>query len=519
MILQPKPRLSKREVRKGLKLVIVDGLAAEMMTSFTGGAFLVALALLMGASNFQIGLLASLPTFTHLFQLLSIWLVRRYNNRRAIAVACSLLARIPLLIIGILAFVSEGSSINVLIFFLFFYYFFGSVAGPSWNAWMKDLVPQKLLGTYFSRRGSYTQALNVVLSLTLALSVDFVKNNYPEYELYAYATMFIVGGAFGILGALALANAPEPQSFLARENIFRLLSRPLKDGNFRRLLVFNSAWVFSLNLATPFFTVYMLEGLNLSLSIIIGLSITSQVCSILTIRGWGRLTDRFSNKSVLAVCAPLLVLCLIAWIFVGIYDNFYYDLAMLGLIHAGMGIANAGINLSLTNIGLKLAPRDSAVVYLSARNIITSVFSSMAPALGGIMADFFAERELTLNVEWAGPEFEQVFTVVSLHEWNFLFLIGAFLAFVAIELLVPIREVGEVDKDEVVRVMRSAVKQNLKEGFVLGNLINWQARLLGMIRERNYRRRQHLKVLRPKHAVYDRRRHILQRQHIRRQKR
>src|SRR5215207_1970148 len=135
MILKPKPSLTDEEVKQGLKLVIGDGLAAEAMTTLTGGAFLVAMALLMGASNFQIGLLAALPTFTNLFQLASIWLVRRTNNRRAIAVTCSLLARFPLIIIGILPFlISKENFLSALIVLLFFYFLFGSIAGPSWNS-------------------------------------------------------------------------------------------------------------------------------------------------------------------------------------------------------------------------------------------------------------------------------------------------------------------------------------------------------------------------------------------------
>src|ERR1041385_325224 len=100
MDLRPSAHLSEQQVQSGLKLVIKDGLAAEAMTALTGGAFLVSMALLMGASNFQIGVLASLPTFTNIFQLLSIWLVKKYNNRRAVAVMCAFLARFPLLVIG-----------------------------------------------------------------------------------------------------------------------------------------------------------------------------------------------------------------------------------------------------------------------------------------------------------------------------------------------------------------------------------------------------------------------------------
>src|SRR3954471_21254171 len=107
-------------------MVIGDGIAAEAMTTLTGGSFLIAMALLMGASNFQIGLLAALPTFTNIFQLFSIWLVRRYNNRRAVSVISSLFARIPLLVIAIVI-LFFSYSINTVIVFLFFHYLFGSI--------------------------------------------------------------------------------------------------------------------------------------------------------------------------------------------------------------------------------------------------------------------------------------------------------------------------------------------------------------------------------------------------------
>lgn len=484
MELQPKETLTEDEVKKGLKLVIADGLAAEAMTTFTGGAFLVAMALLMGASNFQIGLLASLPTFTNLFQLISIWLVRRSNNRKGVAVFSSLLARIPLIVIGVIAFLAPDSGISLLIYFLFFYYLFGSIAGPSWNSWMKDLVPEKNLGTYFAKRSSYTQGLNVILSLLLALSVDFVKSNYPEYELQVYGAMFVTGGTIGIIGAFILYQVKEPKSYLSNENLLSLFKRPLKDGNFQRLLAFNSAWAFALNIATPFFTVFMLKSLGLSLSYIIGLSILSQVASILTVRSWGTFADRYSNKTIIAISAPLYILVLIAWCFVGIYTRFYPNLILLVVIHIVTGVATAGVNLSITNLGLKLAPKEYAIVYLSARNMILSLFGSLAPLIGGRLADYFMNRSLTINAEWVSPTFEKTFYLLSLHEWNFLFLFGALLALIALELLVHVKEVGEVEKELVVRIMRHSMRTNLKDFFVIGILISWHEHLWDIIKRR-----------------------------------
>jgi hypothetical protein len=164
MNLKPSEHLSQRQITNGLNLVIKEGAVTEAMTALTGGTFLVALALLLGASNLEIGILAALPSFSNIFQLVAIWLLQKYNNRRAIAVICNMCARIPLLVIGMLPLLfSKGTTIQVLIFLLFLFYFFGSVAGANWNSWMKDLVPEKKLGTYFSKRTRLTQTLNVLM--------------------------------------------------------------------------------------------------------------------------------------------------------------------------------------------------------------------------------------------------------------------------------------------------------------------------------------------------------------------
>ena len=75
MKLQPSDQLTNAQVKTGLHLILKDDLATETMNTLTAGTFLVAIALYMGASNVQIGVLAALPTLTNIFQLVSVWLV------------------------------------------------------------------------------------------------------------------------------------------------------------------------------------------------------------------------------------------------------------------------------------------------------------------------------------------------------------------------------------------------------------------------------------------------------------
>lgn len=456
MIFKTSRTLTHKQVQSGLSYVTKDGLFTEAMVAFTGGTFLVAMAMKMGASNFQIGLLAALPTLSNIFQLLSIWLVQRYQNRRAISVICSFLARFPLLIIGVLPFVvSAGTSLTALIFLLFFHYLFGSITGASWNSWMKDLVPQEKLGNYFSYRTRLMQIVNVVLSLLTALAIDYIKSHYPQYEVAAYPVMFIAGGLAGMAGVWMMGRTPEPTSTMQNGQLFKLIRKPLKDKNFRRLLFFNTAWAFSLNLATPFFSVYLLKTLEIGLSTIIALNIISQISSILFVRVWGKYADRFSNKTVIRICAPIYIGCIVAWSFVG---DHLLTVPFLIVIHIVSGATTAGINLSINNIGLKLASKDEAIVYIAARNMVTAFIPALAPIFGGMMADFLSANQLVANFSIRVPFGSSMVTLFKLSNWSLFFVFSAILAMVSLRFLRTLSEEGEIGKEVVVRQMAHSLR-------------------------------------------------------------
>lgn len=448
MKLQPSDQLTNTQVKTGLHLILKDGLATETMNTLTAGTFLVAIALSMGASNVQIGVLAALPTLTNIFQLVSVWLVQRFNNRRAITVTGAICARIPLLVIGTLPLLfSNSASVSALIFLLSFQYLFASIAGGSWNSWMRDLIPQQILGSYFSHRSRLMQILNVTLSLLIAMTIDYVKVHYPAHEITVYAGMFIVSGIAGMWGVYALARTPEPKSIPINANIVKLFSKPLTVHNFRKLLAFNSCWIFAFNLVTPFFAVYMMKTLGLPLVYVICLTIVSQVSSITSIKLWGRCSDRFSNKTIIRICAPVYIGCIMAWSVIGI-SNTALLLPLLVIMHILMGASNAGITLALQNIGLKLAPAEESIVYLVTKNIVTAVFSATAPLAGGLLADFFTSH-FVINLFGRG-------------QWNLFFMAGAAVGVLSMKLLKVVQEDGELDKKLLVAELQHTFKKRVR---------------------------------------------------------
>ncbi|MVN93048.1 MFS transporter [Mucilaginibacter aquatilis] len=463
MNIRPTEKITTSQLNNGLNLVIADGLSAEAMVVFTSGTFLTAMAINMGATNFQLGVLAALPTFTTIFQLAAIWLVRRFNNRKVITTIFNFLARLPLLAIGVIPFVfTSGTSVQVLIMLLFFQHIFGDIGGAAWNSWMKDLIPGERLGSFFSHRSRMAQTLNVTLSLATAVGIDYVKTHYPHYEILTYNMLFMLGGILGMVSVGLLLRTPEPKAEVIDDKLFALFTKPLKNRNFRNLLLFNSFWAFALNLATPFFAVYMMKTLGLPVAYIIALGIAGQLSSIISIKLWGKYSDKFSNKNIVSICAPVYVGCIIAYAFAGVNGNTQTTLTLLGVIHVLSGVATAGINLALSNIGIKLAPRNEAIAYISTKNMLVAISSTIAPMLGGLFADFFAVHQLNWTIQWNSAGNVSNIQLLALHGWNYFFVIGGVLALLSLRLLNKVNEHGEIRRHRLVIHMRTQLRRKLR---------------------------------------------------------
>ena len=457
-------KLTDQQIMSGQSYILKDSLAGEAMVNLSGGAFITAMALHLGASNFQIGLLASLPILTNIFQLLSIWLVQRYNNRRIVAVVSSFLGRFPMLFAGFLPFIfSTATGLKLLLSILFVHYFFGSIAGASWNAWVKDLIPEKKLGSFFSQRTRLITILSAVLSLGVSFTIDYVKAQHATYLTLTYYSIFVLGGIVGLAGVYWLSRAPEPTALAVEENVFKQFKKPLADNNFKNLLIFNAAWTFSLNLAVPFFTVFLMKTMGLPLSYVIGFTILAQLSNILTIKTLGKFTDRYSNKTIISICAPVYITCIFAWMYAAVPDNRLYGVLMLAIISLVSGTATGGINLALNNIGMKLAPRREAMAYMSSLNMVVAFFSAISPIIGGLLADFFSTQQLVWSIQLKDVGGTRSIDMINLHGWSYLFVIGAILAAASLRLLYKVKEKGEIQKERVMHYLQLRLNKRIRK--------------------------------------------------------
>lgn len=457
-------QVSGEQLDRGLGNLVKDGAYAQASGALTGGVLLVGYGLALGASNFVIGLLAAVPFLAQLAQVPTILLVERLRARRLITLGSLGISRFLLIPMALLPFLdSPPLAQALLVVGVGAGALLNSMSGCAWNSWIHDLVPERMLGSFFARRMFYGTALTVLVGLGAGVFVDWWGAARAGEPAYAYSVLFLAGAAAGAVSTFYLSRVPEPQMAPPERKIHlgRMLAEPFRDQNFRRLIWFLASWQFATNLAAPFFTVYLVSQLGYDMTVVTMMMVVSQLANVVVLRKWGELSDRFSNKAVLRVCGPLFLACIFAWTLVALPEKHAYTLHLITLLHIVMGFAAAGITLASGNMGLKLAPRGRGTAYLAAGSIVNSLAAGVAPIVGGLFADDFAARELSLILRWtSGPEATE-FVTLRLRHWDFFFLLAAVLGLYALHRLTLVQEQGQGEDrlmmQEVISEARRAV--------------------------------------------------------------
>ena len=450
-LLGTREQLTEGDLQRATRLITLDGICSMAMASAQGGPFLTAFALGLGASNYEIGLLAAIGFLSQAVQLPALFLVRTFPYRPAITVASALSSRLVWVFIILTPALFVDRGVSWLIHWLFVSAVLTSAAAPAWNSLLRDLVPAGKLGRVFSLRTLLGNLVALPLTIGGGFFVDWWLAWLPEASLYAYALLFLAGLGFGLAGTVAIARLPEPTMRAVQGvRLLELLAHPLRDRNYRRFLVFVGAWNFAVNLATPFFAAYMLVRLGLPLSTVTALTVVAQVANLAFLRLWGRLADRFSNKAVIAACAPFYLLAFVAWAFTGMPDPHWLTLPLLVLIHVVSGMATAGIGVPIGNIGLKLAPAGSAHAYITLAGLTGAVSGTLGPLLAGVLADFFAARQLGLLFTWSEPSREFQFYALRLEALDFVFLAAVAFGVYALGRLARVEEEGQITERSVI---------------------------------------------------------------------
>ena len=452
--LRPQARIEGPEFRRGLRTLTGEAAFSATCDSMMVGAILTAFALHLGARPAQVGFLATIAFWAQLLQGPAVLLIERLRKRKLIAVVGSLTSSLAPASMAALAFASASQSARLgMVGAVALYCGAGAFAGAAWNAWTRDIVSDDIRGQWAARRTRLSIAVNVLMGLIAAALLDVTDGDRHAVSV-VFASLFAVAFIGQLCSAAALSTVPEPEMPPpppSPQRLLDLLRTPLQDPKFRPLIRFTASWQFAVNLAQPFFTVFILQQLGLGVTMAMAFTVASQLANVWALKRWGGLSDRFGSKSVLNIAAPTYIFCIAAMIGAAQIGPREWVIGYLILVHVVMGAAGAGVSLASGNIVLKLSPAGAAAPYLSTNALLSSAIGGLAPMVGGIGAEFFAARHVGLVLEWSGPQAKGELMGLHLTGWSFYFALSALCGLYSLYRLGFVQEEGALARRDMMR--------------------------------------------------------------------
>ncbi|MBI2170453.1 MAG: MFS transporter [Chloroflexi bacterium] len=370
--------LSVRRLERKLHLSTLEGMVNGAMQG-AGEQFTSAYAIALGATNGQLAILVSLPRLTAaVAQGTAARLGRVMGHRKRWAVAFALgqdLMWLPILFAGFHV-LGERYAVYWLIASLMAYTAFSAVAAVVWGSIMSEVVPSRIRGRYFGGRSRWSTVANMLAFLGAGLLLFLLRDE----GMLGFSVVFGLAFLFRAVSAGLLTTLPEAPHASQSEGSLGLgtFLRQLPTTSLGRMLLYLYCLSFGVNVASPYFTPYLLRELGLSYLTFTILEIGTIGATILSVTHWGAVADKAGNQKVLRICGVLIGLVPLLWV---VSPNVVW----LGFVHFYSGVVWAGFNLVSVNYIYDATPPQQRMAYLGYYNAGAGLAVALGALTGGVL--------------------------------------------------------------------------------------------------------------------------------------
>ena len=399
-LLPPTPKLlfkiSKPEIRTSLRALTFESVFATVFYSIIGSALLTNFLLELGAGPVKIGLLASIPQLVNLLQPLGAYLVDRSPSFNWFSMCIFVPSRLlwVILVPAIWLVTSVTSDITgdqvvlLTLGIILVTNIIEALGRAPFLGWTAVLVPQRLRGRYFGFRNSLVSLTNLVGVPLLGLAVS----TWPGGTLQGYGVVLVLGIVFGLSSLVSQfwLTDVNPQLLKVAHSE---TSQPqptgidlsfLKDTNFLKFVFYIAIWCFAVNVSAPFFNLYMLDNLEINVTLVTIYTGISTGANMLLLLLWGKLADRIGNRPLLVFVGLLVGVTPLLWLGTGADPISLW--VWLPLLHVLTGGTWAAIDLCTNNLMMAVAPVGNLSKYFAITGAVAGVSGAIGITIGSFLA-------------------------------------------------------------------------------------------------------------------------------------
>ncbi|MBD3182419.1 MFS transporter [Candidatus Poribacteria bacterium] len=392
--------LNEKEKEYGRKLFLIEGILSSSARRSMIGTILTAFALVLGSDERQIGILNSVRRLAGFLQLFTNHLLERTGSKRKLYIYVYVVARTMCILLALLPLLTFSPlSLNVvwvLISIIFIFSCTDTIGIVLKKTWMSELTPTEIRGRYFGLRNIFVGLSGMLVGYFSSLYVDYWRN--AGKEILGFQSLFIFTAILGFSTLFIAVKIPEMSTSQKKRGLKDFLNSfkaPFRDRDFFIWMVFRGCYSFGVGFAGPFFAVYLLRELNLSLATVAIYTAIGNTASIALSGLWGSMADKYGNKKVLIISCIGKSIFPALWIFTTGIGSIWAIL-WLGFVHSVRGL-NSAQQITMLNMSLWLSPEKTRPMYIACESTIVTVLSAVSPFIGGIVLGAIGDNNLELS--------------------------------------------------------------------------------------------------------------------------
>lgn len=387
--------LSEKDYVRSRNFSILEGCTARTVFNLTSGAFLAGFASYLGADDSFNGIIGALPVLAGVIQLFSPIFFEKMEKRKLTVTVLNFLHRFLLGLMVFIPFIAAGRTSRLLLLagIYFLAYLALSFASPASSGMLIDLTPDNIRGRYFGVRESYLLAVGIVITLVMGAIMDVYKDNGNQYGGFIVMFSLVLLLSFGNFFSWSRIKEPHIKRKKMDLDLRQVVTLPLKDKGFRKIVLLFILYNVGLQIGGPFFSVYMVTGLKLNYTYIMIMSMLGTLTNVLLVRIWGRVADKKSWIIVIKFSILLLGMTHFLWFFVNSSTTYI----LVPFLHIMGGAAWAGIGISTFNIQFIFSPEEGRTVYIGFNAALGGLMGFVGTLAGSALLIFFSRFNFDLS--------------------------------------------------------------------------------------------------------------------------
>ncbi|WP_160718863.1 MFS transporter [Bacillus sp. USDA818B3_A] len=355
------------------KVSIYHGMVSTIAVNLASNYFPIFAISILGASNYQVGLISSLPPLVALLMTIpAAVLLNRLELQKKTVATSVLWARIMFLLLAGVIFIHSSYQAWTFLMIVALMNVPGTISNIGWQTLISGMIEEKRRGAFFSDRNR----LLTIVGMVTTLIIGVVMKSQTDHA-WAYQILFLIAFLFGLLEVFFLMKHREKHQIKPadRQKAASMDWSIFKDRGYKWFLISALCFNFTWQIAWALFNIYNVRYVHATILWISIFSVANQLVQIFSFPLWKKWAEQKSNTLVLVWVAVGMATAPVLNI---LSTNVFY----ITFVSMTSGFFVSGTTLLLFNLLLEQSPEAKRTYCITTYNVLLSFVAFVAPQAG-----------------------------------------------------------------------------------------------------------------------------------------